>query len=72
MENKKSSCASNTGRTLGDMKQLLCKLMGHQEYEPEVLEAKPWLDDDFYGYDELDFREPKCLRCGEPLERQAA
>ncbi|HTV11538.1 MAG TPA: hypothetical protein VME20_06710 [Acidimicrobiales bacterium] len=54
------------------MKQFLCIVLGHQEYSPDVLEAKPWDDPDFYGYDRLDFRELHCLRCGEELQREAA
>jgi len=54
------------------MKRFICALMGHREYDPEVLRARPWDDPDFHGYDERDFREPKCLRCGEQLEGQAA
>jgi hypothetical protein len=54
------------------MRQIVCKIIGHQEYDPEVIAAQPWNDPDFYGYSQTDFREPKCLRCGELLEPQAA
>jgi hypothetical protein len=52
------------------MKQLVCRLLGHQQYAPDVLEARPWEDPDFYGYDSLDFRELHCLRCGVALQGQ--
>jgi hypothetical protein len=54
------------------MKQVLCKLVGHRDYDPEVLAIKPWLDPDFYAYAPEDFREPVCLRCGEVLSPVAA
>jgi hypothetical protein len=54
------------------MKGIVCKLVGHREFSDEVLEARPWLDRDFYGHDAEDFKEPACLRCGEDLERVAA
>ena len=52
--------------------RILCKIVGHRDYDPEVLAAKPWEDPDFYNYALSDFREPNCLRCGEPLHREAA
>ncbi len=49
------------------MKQFLCKIVGHREYNAEVLAVKPWQDRDFFDYCQSDFREPACLRCGEAL-----
>jgi hypothetical protein len=47
-------------------------LVGHREYDPEVITTRPWEDRDFYDYCQEDFRETNCLRCGEPLQTQAA
>jgi len=55
---------------MGPMR-LLCMIAGHREYSPEVLEFRLWLNPDFSNYDQSDFREPNCLRCGEPLEVQS-
>jgi hypothetical protein len=49
------------------MKHILCKIVGHRDFSPATLAAKPWEDRDFNGYDREDFREVQCLRCGEPL-----
>jgi len=49
------------------MTQILCKIIGHREYDDEVLEVQPWQDRDFSGYAQEDFRETHCLRCGEAL-----
>ncbi len=57
---------------MSSMKHVLCKLVGHRDYDPEVLAVKPWEDPDFYGYSLEDFREPACLRCGEVLSAEAA
>lgn len=57
------------------MTQIICKLLGHREYDDEVLELRPWQDADFRGYCQEDFRADHCLRCGEALpspERIAA
>jgi hypothetical protein len=54
------------------MNELICKLLGHQEYSDEVLALRPWLDRDFIHYAQEDFREPQCPRCGEQLTTQAA
>jgi len=54
------------------MKNILCRILGHQEYSPDVLAARPWEDPDFYGFDLADFREDRCLRCGEPLTYEQA
>ena len=51
---------------------LICLIVGHRAYDPEVLATRPWEDPDFYQYSRDDFREPKCLRCGEPLGQVAA
>ncbi len=51
---------------------MLCLVLGHREYSDEVLKVQPWEDPDFYNYSMSDFREAKCLRCGEPLEDLAA
>lgn len=48
--------------------RLLCTIVGHREYSPEVLEFQPWLDPDFSQHGQEDFREPNCLRCGEPTQ----
>jgi hypothetical protein len=53
------------------MKQLRCIIAGHQMYSPEVLATEPWNDPDFAGYAREDFREPNCLRCGQPLAEAA-
>jgi hypothetical protein len=49
------------------MKQLLCKVIGHREFDPEVLADRPWENRDFRGFSPAEFREPHCLRCGEDL-----
>ena len=54
------------------MKEIICRLTGHREYSPDVLEFQPWRHPDFSGYSLSDFREPNCLRCGEPLQPEAA
>jgi hypothetical protein len=54
------------------MKPFLCRILGHDEYSTEVRATQPWLDPDFSGYDELDFREQYCQRCGKALQRTAA
>jgi hypothetical protein len=54
------------------MTQLLCTIIGHREYDPEILAAQPWLDRDIRGYSQSDFRELNCLRCGQPLQSKAA
>lgn len=54
------------------MKRAVCLIIGHREYDAEVLAFRPWQDPDFYGYSEADFREPNCLRCGEVLRPEAA
>lgn len=54
------------------MTQLICKLIGHREYDDEVLEARPWQDADFRGYAREDFREATCLRCGDSIVADAA
>ena len=55
------------------MKQIVCKFMGHREYSPDILEFQPWRRyRDFSGYGLSDFREPNCLRCGQPLQSEAA
>ncbi len=54
------------------MKRIVCKIVGHRDYTPEVLAVKPWRDPDFYAYSQSDFREPACLRCGEALMPEAA
>ena len=51
---------------------MLCLVLGHREYSDEVLQVQPWEDPDFYDYAMSDFREQKCLRCGELLVGQAA
>jgi len=55
-----------------NMKRFICLVIGHQEFDPEVLRAKPWDDPDFYAYAKPDFREQSCLRCGERLEDRVA
>ncbi len=59
-------------RTPEAVKRMLCLVLGHREYSDEVLKVQPWEDPDFYNYSMSDFREAKCLRCGEPLEDLAA
>ena len=54
------------------MKNILCRILGHQQYDPDVLAARPWEDPDFYGYDIEAFREDRCLRCGQPLTSERA
>lgn len=54
------------------MNEIICKLIGHREYDAEVLEIRPWQDRDFSGYSQEDFREPNCLRCGGALASTAA
>lgn len=54
------------------MTPLLCKIIGHREYNDEVLRARPWQDTDFLGFSQEDFREAHCLRCGNPLLTEAA
>lgn len=57
---------------MGPMKEIICRFIGHREYSPDVLEFQPWRHPDFSGYSLSDFREPNCLRCGEPLQSEAA
>ena len=54
------------------MNEIICKLIGHREYDDEVLELRPWQDHEFAAYSQLDFREEHCLRCGAPLVAHAA
>jgi hypothetical protein len=55
------------------MNQLLCKIIGHKDFSPEVLSLKPWENPDLRATSIVDFRELNCLRCGESLhEEQAA
>lgn len=49
------------------MKHILCKVIGHREFDPEVLAARPWESQDFRHFTPVEFREPQCLRCGEEL-----
>lgn len=55
-----------------DMTQIICRLLGHRAYAEEVLTVRPWQDPDFAGYGVEDFREERCLRCGDDLEPRAA
>ncbi len=48
--------------------QLICRIVGHRAYSDEVLALRPWEDPEFYGYNRADFREARCLRCGEDIE----
>ncbi len=59
-------------RDMTTKEHLICLIVGHRAYDPEVLATRPWEDPDFYQYSQDDFREPKCLRCGEPLGQVAA
>ena len=52
------------------MKDIMCRILGHQEYDPGVVAAHPWDDPDFYEYDLEDFRETNCVRCGHLLEHR--
>lgn len=54
------------------MNHMICKLIGHREFDDEVLEVRPWEDRDFSGYSKEDFRVDRCLRCGEDLGALAA
>ena len=53
------------------MKRIVCKIIGHRDFDPQTLAARPWEDPDFYGYAQVDFREVECLRCGEALQEAA-
>jgi hypothetical protein len=56
-----------------DMKdKILCILVGHREYDPQVIKGRLWEDPDFQQYALPDFRETHCLRCGEALKPLAA
>jgi hypothetical protein len=57
---------------MGLMKRIVCKIVGHRDYDPQVLVIRPWEDPDFYSYAQADFRESACLRCGEALSHVAA
>lgn len=48
-------------------RSIVCMVLGHVEYSPEVLRVEPWQDPDFYDYAKEDFREHNCLRCGADL-----
>ncbi|MDA8290112.1 MAG: hypothetical protein M0Z33_00275 [Actinomycetota bacterium] len=54
------------------MTHVICKLIGHREFDDEVLDIRPWEDRDFSGYSKEDFRSETCLRCGDELARLAA
>ncbi len=54
------------------MTHMICKLIGHREFDDEVLEVRPWEDRDFTGYSKDDFRAEACLRCGDTLTPIAA
>jgi hypothetical protein len=49
------------------MAQLLCKIIGHREFNEAVLRNRLWEHRDFAGYSQWDFRENHCLRCGDSL-----
>ena len=70
MATRKSSSPADISGNIEAMKNVMCRLLGHQQYEAEVLAIRPWEDPEFYGYDIADFREDRCLRCGEALPRE--
>jgi hypothetical protein len=49
------------------MSQLLCKIIGHREYDPKVLFERPWELEDLRHYPPSAFRETHCLRCHDEL-----
>jgi hypothetical protein len=53
------------------MNQIICHIIGHREYNEEVLDVRPWEDPDFASYAQEDFREEACLRCGAPTAHAA-
>jgi hypothetical protein len=53
------------------MNQIICKIIGHRDYSPEVLRIRPWENPDFRAASLADFRELNCLRCGESLRDEA-
>ncbi len=53
------------------MKEIICKIVGHREFDPEVVASRPWEASDLHSYSELDFREENCLRCGHELVQAA-
>jgi hypothetical protein len=53
------------------MNQILCKIIGHRDFSPEVLRIRPWESPDFQALPISDFRELHCLRCGESLRDDA-
>jgi hypothetical protein len=54
------------------MNQILCKIIGHKDFSPEVLAFRPWEDPDLLATSIVDFRELNCLRCGESLRDEEA
>ena len=52
------------------MTQILCKVVGHRDYDRKVLASRPWEDLDINGFAKIDFRSSICLRCGHSLPRE--
>ena len=62
------TCFTNASCILSCMKEIICKIVGHREFDPGVVASRPWEGSDLHSYSELDFREENCLRCGHELD----
>ncbi len=47
-----------------NLRQLTCKVLGHEVYDAETLRAQPWTWGVFRGYGAAAFAHKNCLRCG--------
>ncbi len=53
---------------MNNLRQLRCKVLGHEVYDAETLRIQPWTWGEFRGYGAAAFAHKNCLRCGAPVD----
>lgn len=50
-----------------NLRNLRCKILGHDVFDAETLRIQPWTWGEFRGYGAEAFAHKNCLRCNAPV-----
>jgi len=50
------------------LREISCKILGHEAYDKETLRVRPWTWGEFRGYGSSAFAHKNCLRCDAPID----
>jgi hypothetical protein len=55
-----------------NLRNLRCKVLGHEMFDAETLRTQPWMWGEFRGFGAEAFAHKNCLRCNAPVSSEEA